>query len=139
MGFINSNLFRLNDEIMAFITDLVKCSQNIKEIWLIGSRANGKEEIDSDWDLLVFVVDDGKTLHTIKGKANLKEKALNRTGPIDLFINSANNIFVNPWRKAKLHLTEMNWQVWSPETSAEYDGEKGKEGASMVWAAGENL
>lgn len=28
--------------------------EHVQEVWLIGSRANGWEKLDSDWDLLVF-------------------------------------------------------------------------------------
>ena len=37
-----------------FIRELVKAHPGIKEVWLIGSRANNETRANSDWDYLVF-------------------------------------------------------------------------------------
>lgn len=136
MGFINSDL--LNDDVADFITKLVREYPKIEEIWLFGGRANGRERPDSDWDLLIFAYDDGATFDIVRKNETLKIIAGKKLDKFDVFILCADNDVVNPWRKAKLNLIDINWQVWSPETSAEYDGETNKEAASMVWSVSQH-
>lgn len=49
-----------NTDFPAFVTEVLKELIDEKEtqsIWFIGSRANGRERPDSDWDFIVFVSD----------------------------------------------------------------------------------
>jgi hypothetical protein len=41
-----------------YIAELTTAYPSIREVWLFGSRANGTERPDSDWDYLVFGDDD---------------------------------------------------------------------------------
>ena len=41
-----------------YVAQIVSAYPAIREVWLYGSRANGTEKVDSDWDYLAFADDD---------------------------------------------------------------------------------
>jgi predicted nucleotidyltransferase len=106
--------------IESYLKRLVDLSPSITSIWLIGSRAAGTTEPESDWDLLVFA--DEKTIEIIS-KSKLKERN------IDLLVVYDGDNFKEPWfglnqeRKypKRGSLTKWSWQKIS-EVEANYDG-----------------
>jgi predicted nucleotidyltransferase len=122
----------LDDKRREYIAELVNRCPGIKVIWLFGSRVTGEGTPDSDWDFLAFADDDGATYQRVKGDTELHQEDLK----IDLFVEISNMIFEKPWgsKHKRLNLYDMNWNVWSPETSAEYNGEKGVRPTDMVWS-----
>ncbi|MDP3786738.1 MAG: nucleotidyltransferase domain-containing protein [Candidatus Omnitrophota bacterium] len=95
-----------------YINKLVEKHQDIKSIWLIGSRANGTEKEDSDWDLLVFATEE--TLHSLK---NNKEFCKDE---IDLLVVYNGNDFQEPWTRDSRNnkcksgnLKEWSWKKFT--------------------------
>lgn len=138
MVIINNDF--INFKINEFISDLVDRCPNIKEIWLIGSRASGMERPDSDWDLLIFVNDNGITLRRVSDNTGLKNRALERKDPINPLIHNKNDDFIHPWpkpgRKDKLNLNDINWNVWGNPDAAEYEAEHGTGLGRRIWKKG---
>jgi predicted nucleotidyltransferase len=136
MAFINEDF--INSEIRMYLESLLSQCSEIDEIWIFGSRSNEKETTNSDWDFLIVVRDDGATLKAIRENGDLKKGALGRKDRIDLFVHSSVDIqdgnYFSPWEEKKINLDDMKWEIWSPETTAEYEGEKGREGATMIWS-----
>lgn len=62
---------------------------SIRELWLVGSRANGGGSPDSDWDVLAFA--DEQTL------AVLRAQPLLRREDLDLLIAVDGDKFESPW------------------------------------------
>lgn len=73
-----------------FIKNLVKAYPSIREIWLFGSRANGRERPDSDWDYLAFG-DDVRVLNTLAQTPHFKEDG------IDLLFAASDDMAACPW------------------------------------------
>ncbi len=108
-----------------YIENLLAACPEITEVWLIGSRANDKARVDSDWDLLVF--GSTRTLATLR-----KNQPLRRPD-IDLLIVYNGNDFRAPWKteSGKVHsgnLTGWEWE-WDKgsHVRAHYKGTKGKD------------
>ena len=122
----------LDDKRREYIAELVNRCPGIKEIWVFGSRVTDEGAPDSVWDFLAFADDDGATYQRVNGDTELHREDLK----IDLFVEISKMIFEKPWgsKHKRLNLNDMNWNVWSPETSAEYNGEKGVRPADMVWS-----
>ena len=100
--------------VMDYLSKLVKTYHAIREIWLIGSRANGCARATSDWDLLVFA--NKEVLKELRGDRCFKEKK------IDLLIVYECNSFKEPWggENAKHgNLREWQWKRVS-ENEAKY-------------------
>ena len=73
-----------------YVKKLVLAYPSIKQIWLIGSRANGTARADSDWDYLVFT-DDGHVLNAL-----YRDKK--RSSPeIDVLLVVDGRHAINPW------------------------------------------
>ena len=90
-----------------YIENLLAACPEITEVWLIGSRANDKARLDSDWDLLVF--GSNRTLSTLRKSQTLRHP------DIDLLIVYNGNDFRAPWDtesgKVKTgSLTEWEWE-----------------------------
>ena len=47
-------IFNFPESVACVLNELIN-EVSTQEIWFIGSRANGNERIDSDWDFIVFV------------------------------------------------------------------------------------
>ena len=97
----------------------------VETIWLIGSRANGTQRANSDWDLLVFAATGGlECLATHSEHHRDDVDCLVQTGPT----------FKRAWGEAKsLSLPELKWQDLSPSLAA-YIGKKwsDREGSTGV-------
>jgi predicted nucleotidyltransferase len=76
-------------ELATYIATLVDAHPGIREIWLIGSRANGTARPDSDWDLLAFA-DNGSLA------ALASDDTFNRHD-IDLLVVFDGDRFRKPW------------------------------------------
>jgi len=61
----------LPKEIREFMERLVNDYKDIIEIWLFGSRAQGKKNAN-DWDFLVVAMDQGATLSLMEKDIRLK-------------------------------------------------------------------
>jgi predicted nucleotidyltransferase len=44
----------LEDDIQQYVGELMAAYSEIESVWLFGSRANGTNRPESDWDLLAF-------------------------------------------------------------------------------------
>jgi len=106
------------NELHHYVRGLVSEFRRIKSVWLIGSRANGEERQDSDWDLLVFA--DEETLKGLMSRHEFKQTH------IDLFIvyNSLGD-FRNPWKLKTGNLKKWGWRKLS-KIEGEYESVKGE-------------
>jgi hypothetical protein len=104
-----------------YIDNLTTTYPVIREVWLFGSRANGRQRLDSDWDYIVFG-DDARLLHTLHLDTRFN------VPNIDLFFVAAPDIAAQPWtrpgeRNKILNLNHspgnMAWTVLSA-TEASY-------------------
>ena len=114
-------------DILKFSNTLVKAAPGIKEIWLLGSRANGTARDDSDWDLLVL--GDDETL-----KAFRRNPSLHRPD-VDCLV-ATNDQFVNAWGEKMKSGSMPAWEwVRLNDFFAEYTEKKWKDavdGAGVV-------
>ena len=108
-----------------YIENLLAACPEITEVWLIGSRANDKARVHSDWDLLVF-----GSNHSL---STLQENLSLRRPDIDLLILYNGNNFREPWEtepgKVKSgSLTGWKWERdKDSHVRAHYKGTKGKD------------
>ncbi len=72
-----------------YVAELVAAHPGIREVWLFGSRANGRAGPKSDWDYLVF----GE--HSLLNTLHLATQ-FDRPG-IDLLFEGAPGIAAQPW------------------------------------------
>jgi len=73
------------------IDELIARYEGIREIWLFGSRSNGTNKENSDWDILIFA--DQHVLSSLE-KEN-SERYLN----LDIMIVFDQDKFRGPWRR----------------------------------------
>ena len=75
-----------------YVRDLVSKHPTITEVWLFGTRANGRERDDSDWDYFVFA--DVDTYMSIQSDGSLRDPN------IDLLVvhNPSKGAWHSPWR-----------------------------------------
>jgi predicted nucleotidyltransferase len=106
-------------DILEFVRHLVNVAPGIKEIWLLGSRANGTAREDSDWDLLVL--GDEETLKTFRRNPSLHR------ADVDCLV-ATNEQFVNAWgEKAKSgSMPAWKWERLN-DFFAEYTEKKWKD------------
>lgn len=97
-----------------FVTALTAVNPPPESIWLIGSRANGRETEVSDTDLLVF----GSPAFL----AALEAQVLAPTELDCLVVYDGDN-FRDPWKMKNGSLTKLNWRT-TDESNAEYIGAK---------------
>ena len=108
-----------------YIENLLAACPEITEVWLIGSRANDKARVDSDWDLLVF--GSNRTLSILHKNLSL------RRPDIDLLIVYNGNDFRAPWKteSGKVHSGSLTGWEWERDKGshvrAHYKGTKGKD------------
>jgi predicted nucleotidyltransferase len=81
------------DSIKNYFNVLVSEFEQIREIWLLGSRANKLVHKDSDWDILVFANSKVLTQLRQNERFNQSSKYLN----IDLLVLHDDNHFEAPW------------------------------------------
>ena len=91
----------ISKEIASYIESVASSSQDIASIWLIGSRANGNESPNSDWDFVVFGSNAG--LEAIR--KNVDERA-----DVDLLIVTDGDSFQDPWKTKTGKLSSWEWQ-----------------------------
>ena len=80
---------------MHYIKQLVAAYPTIREVWLYGSRANGTERVDSDWDYLAYA--DKSTLDRLALDVRFDRE------DVDLMIVVDGNRFLKPWLRAAAH------------------------------------
>jgi predicted nucleotidyltransferase len=96
----------------AFVVAVAQ-APSVAAIWLIGSRANGTERGESDWDLLVFGTQ--QTLAFLASSGSLHKSE------VDLLVVTNGDDFQAAWGERSKHgsLSEWQWQQVS-ETEAQY-------------------
>lgn len=72
-----------------YIKDLLDLAPSVREVWLIGSRANGGGTEKSDWDFLLFA--DESALAALRRTPRL------RRGNVDVLIVVDGDRFEAPW------------------------------------------
>ena len=102
-----------------YIRRLVGTFPKIRQVWLLGSRANGTAKDNSDWDYIVF--GDTALLETLRSNPNWKEPE------IDLMVVHNGDDFEEPWGERPKHgsLSGWEWEQVSP-TCAQYKATKPK-------------
>jgi len=106
----------MKDIIRNFIKELSGNYPDIREIWLIGSRANNDAvRPDSDWDFIAFANESTHSL--IQNDKNLQKKALNLS--IDLLVEKESGVFRSVWGTSKcLRLEDdLRWYTISDTTA----------------------
>jgi predicted nucleotidyltransferase len=99
---------------VAFIERLIALKSSPVAIWLIGSRANGRANDDSDTDLLIFGC--SKFLSVVKHE-------LQRPRNIDCLVAVGAEEFKDPWSEKSLSLSELKWSA-TDDMTATYTGIK---------------
>jgi hypothetical protein len=113
-----------------FVRTLIALSPPPDEVWLIGSRANGRATDASDTDLLIF----GSSSF-----AAVLEKQVDAPERIDCLVVIDGDSYRDPWQQKSGSLTKLRWQridesnatyvgvKWAPdeEGSREFDAELG--------------
>jgi predicted nucleotidyltransferase len=109
----------LPTNVSIMVEAITRADAEVAEIWLIGSRANGNERVDSDWDLLVF--GGPATPQTL-----VDHIAADRAG-IDVLVVHNDDDFKDPWGSAERcksgSLSGWQWTRLS-EFAAVYVGTK---------------
>lgn len=72
-----------------YIDELLELAPSAREVWLIGSRANGGATEESDWDFLVFA--DQSALVALRQKPRLQRDN------IDVLVVVDGDRFESPW------------------------------------------
>lgn len=106
-----------------YVQRLVEAFPAISAVWLIGSRAEGKERPGSDWDYLAFA--DQPTFDALRARKDLAHPV------IDLLVVVDDDRFVQPWSEGgRLKSGSLSGWEWSrtSETSASYRGTKARPG-----------
>ena len=89
------------------IAMLAKRYPQIEEVWLIGSRAEGLERANSDWDYLVFANE--RLINSLRQKPELYRE------DVDLLVVYDGDRFKSPWRDGARvksgSLSEWDWKV----------------------------
>jgi predicted nucleotidyltransferase len=76
-----------------YVDELVRAYPSIREVWLLGSRANNCWTEKSDWDFLVF----GDDIRVMNELCQVQRKR----SDIDLlFVGADGDIAVSPWTEA---------------------------------------
>jgi predicted nucleotidyltransferase len=103
----------ITEKIQKYLCEIVKNISDIREIWLIGSRANETAQDNSDWDFLVF-----GTESTLK---ELKCQVIYEIDNIDLLVVYDGDNFQTPWEEQPKSgsLSEWCWDRTS-ENIAKY-------------------
>ena len=113
-------LYELPDLIRKNLEAILVSYNDIKEIWLFGSRSNGTESDSSDWDFLIFA--DEKLLSALRQEPKIKNN-------IDILVVYDGDHFEDPWPRdsngkfKKGNLKDWEWKQVSLD-EAEYVGTK---------------
>jgi predicted nucleotidyltransferase len=108
---IVSSAALLNQEMARWVEQLTAACPAIREVWLLGSRANGTARPDSDWDLLVFGAD-------AAGPCIKSHSELHRADVDLLLVDNTNGEFSRPWGNQKTgSLAGWEWKAVSEQVS----------------------
>jgi hypothetical protein len=116
-----------------YVQRLVRAYPSIAEIWLLGSRANGMERPDSDWDYVAFG-DDASALNQLHNDPQFNDPNVDL-----LFLGPGVDEAIKPWPSAdnswkKLGLGNapggIKWKVISA-TEASYTETKDRRPGSF--------
>ena len=99
-----------NLEVDEYVSRLAATCAGVVYVWLIGSRANGTERPDSDWDFLVFG-NDG-TLDCLAQAGELYRE------DVDCFVVNHGDAFANAWGARAKSGSLTSWE-WKPISSVE--------------------
>lgn len=116
-------------DIEDYLRKLAAKCPSVREVWLLGSRANNTERENSDWDLLAFA--DQSTFNTIS-----EDESLHLSNVDLLVVHSENGTFEKPWgdKKKKGSLNSWSWvrttdreatyesHRWIPDAEQKYPG-----------------
>lgn len=105
---------KLPCHVSKFIEGLVSMANEGVEIWLMGSRANGRARPDSDTDLLIFGPD---------GFLQSVRSGLNQPADIDCLVICDGDNYQEPWQDKSGSLSKLQWNRLD-EQSATYVGVK---------------
>ncbi len=107
----------LNENLEMYVAELTAAYPGISSVWLIGSRANGTERVDSDWDFLVFA--NQSVLAQLRADTQFHKES------VDLLVVYDGSNFENAWGSRKKTGDLKRWR-WHPinETLATYEGTK---------------
>jgi hypothetical protein len=106
----------LSEEMKEYISNLKSRLRSISSVWLLGSRANGTANSESDWDFLVF--SDTPIFDEIKNDPSFHRD------DIDLLLVAQNGAFSKPFGQPKGGtLEKWKWQRVSSE-KAQYEGSR---------------
>lgn len=96
-----------------YVASIAASATGCREIWLIGSRANGAERPDSDWDLLVF--GDEASIAQLRAAQHLHRE------DVDCLVMADDTNFESAWGD-KLKSGSLSKWEWhrTDETSATY-------------------
>lgn len=120
----------ISDDVSKFIADITSMTTEPVEVWLMGSRANGRARHDSDTDLLVFGPD--KFLEMLRDR-------LQQPNEIDCLVVYDGDNYQDPWQQKSGSLSKLRWlrinehtatyvgTKWVPddESSLEFEAELG--------------
>lgn len=126
-----------------FIESIASIATEGVEVWLMGSRANGRARPDSDTDLLILGPD---------GFFESMRSELTRPADVDCLVVYDGDNYQDPWQEKSGSISKLQWEKmsdvvatyvgtkWVPdeESSAEFDADMGdwverNERAYRVW------
>lgn len=91
----------LPSHVTEFIADLASLTSASVQVWLIGSRANGRARTDSDTDLLIF----GPDGFIDKVRAKMQQPA-----ETDCLIIYDGDNYRDPWQDKTGSLSQLGWK-----------------------------
>ena len=92
-------------ELGGYLDQLALTAPGVREIWLIGSRANGTARADSDWDLVVF--GDARTLQQLREAVHLHR------ADVDCLVVADEGSFQSAWGTKSKGGSLSGWK-WRP-------------------------
>ena len=103
-----------------YVQKLKSVADDIKSVWLFGSRANGTSTSVSDWDLMVFA--NKSALSQLKNAPHLKHSL------VDVMVVYDGLNFVEPWPESESYIKcgDLDSWAWVEESadSAKYTATK---------------
>lgn len=97
-----------------FIESIASIASEGVEIWVMGSRANGRARPDSDTDLLVFGPDG--FFESIRARLSQPED-------VDCLVDYDGNNYKDPWQEKSGSLSRLKWKI-TDDKAATYVGTK---------------
>jgi hypothetical protein len=99
-----------------YVAKLAAAYPRIREVWLYGSRANGTETVNSDWDYLAFA--DDATLGALRSDTRFQREG------IDLMMVTDGVRFEQPWgdpggKKESTLAAEFGGMYWRKVSATE--------------------